>query len=325
MGEHGGGDRCADGAAPALPGTVARPPRADILLMAVGIARRLDVGTVDGGRRGARTGRGDVAQPAWRVLAIWPVALVTRRSELAGMLAPRAASGPSSPGCSWRVHFATWVAEPALHVGGVGDGHRLHPTDLGRADRPGARSRRAPSRAWLGHRRRLVGVVVLTGVDFSLDAAGARRRPARAAGRHLRGALHGGGCRGAAHGEHDDVHRRSATATAAVLLLVGLPRRRGADPGLHAGRPGCSCSPSPLGAQLLGHSVCQRRAAHDQRDRGVPRAAARDRPAPRSSRPSTLGQMPPLAALPAALLLLVGLGIVISSAGEGVEASVPTE
>jgi drug/metabolite transporter (DMT)-like permease len=39
----------------------------------------------------------------------------------------------------------------------------------------------------------------------------------------------------------------------------------------------------------------------------------------------TLGQVPPLAALPAAVLLLVGLGIVISSAGEEVEASVPTE
>jgi drug/metabolite transporter (DMT)-like permease len=37
-----------------------------------------------------------------------------------------------------------------------------------------------------------------------------------------------------------------------------------------------------------------------------------------------LGQTPPLAALPAALLLLVGLGIVVSSGGD-VEPSVPSE
>ena len=37
-----------------------------------------------------------------------------------------------------------------------------------------------------------------------------------------------------------------------------------------------------------------------------------------------LGQTPPLAALPAAVLLLIGLGIVVSSGGD-VEPSIPSE
>ena len=46
---------------------------------------------------------------------------------------------------------------------------------------------------------------------------------------------------------------------------------------------------------------------------------------PPATRPAAaLGQTPPLAALPAALLLLVGLGIVVSSGGD-VEPSVPSE
>ena len=78
-----------------------------------------------------------------------------------------------------------------------------------------------------------------------------------------------------------------------------------------------------LGAQLLGHSVFNM-VLRSTSPTVVSLALLLEIPGAALIAAAALGQTPPLAALPAALLLLVGLGIVVSSGGD-VEPSVPAE
>jgi drug/metabolite transporter (DMT)-like permease len=309
----------AGGAAPALPGTVARPPRADILLMAVGIAAVSTSGPL----------MAAVAVPAlavamWRnllaVLAIWPVALVTRRSELTGTLR-RERVWALVAGLFLAGHFATWV--PSLRYTSVASATAIVCTQpIWVALLARARGHHVPTRTWLGIGVAMVGAILLTGVDFSLDT------------RALVGdvlALLGGIFAALYTVAGAEVRRTVSTttytavcySTAAVVLLAGC-LAGGVQIWGFSGMSWLQLLALTVGAQLLGHSVFNV-VLRTTSATVVSLVLLLEIPGAALIAAATLGQVPPLAALPAALLLLVGLGIVISSAGEGVEASVPTE
>jgi drug/metabolite transporter (DMT)-like permease len=309
----------AGGQSPALPGTVARPPRADVLLMAVGIAAVSTSGPL----------MAAVAVPAlavamWRnllaVLAIWPVAAVTRRSELTGMLR-RERVWALVAGLFLAGHFATWV--PSLRYTSVASATAIvctQPVWVALLAR--ARGHHVPSRTWLGIGVALVGAVLLTGVDFSLDT------------RALVGdvlALLGGIFAALYTVAGAEVRRTVSTttytalcySTAAVVLLAGC-LVGGVQLWGYSGMSWLQLLALTVGAQLLGHSVFNV-VLRTTSATVVSLVLLLEIPGAGLIAAVTLGQVPPLAALPAAVLLLVGLGIVISSAGEEVEASVPTE
>ena len=80
-----------------------------------------------------------------------------------------------------------------------------------------------------------------------------------------------------------------------------------------AARPGCELLALTLGAQLLGHSLFNL-VLRTTSATVVSLVLLLEVPGAALIAALALGQTPPLAALPAAVLLLVGLGIVISSA-----------
>jgi drug/metabolite transporter (DMT)-like permease len=179
-----------------------------------------------------------------------------------------------------------------------------------------------PSRTWLGIGVALVGAVLLTGVDFSLDT------------RALVGdvlALLGGIFAALYTVAGAEVRRTVSTttytalcySTAAVVLLAGC-LVGGVQLWGFSGMSWLQLLALTVGAQLLGHSVFNV-VLRTTSATVLSLVLLLEIPGAGLIAAVTLGQVPPLAALPAAVLLLVGLGIVISSAGEEVEASVPTE
>ena len=303
----------------ALPATVGRPPRTDLLLMTLGIAAVSTSGPL----------MAAVAVPAlavamWRnllaVVAIWPVAAVTRRRELAAM---------SRHEWSWALvagvflagHFATWV--PSLRYTSVASATAIvctQPVWVALLAR--ARGHHVPSRTWAGIAVALVGAVLLSGVDFSLDT--------RALVGDLLALL--GGIFAALYTVAGAEARRTVSTTAytavcystaagllLVACLVGGVRLWG-----FGGVSWLQLLALTVGAQLLGHSVFNA-VLRTTSATVVSLFLLLEIPGAGLIAAATLGQVPPLAAVPAGLLLLLGLGIVISSGGDEVEASVPAE
>ena len=221
-----------------------------------------------------------LAVALWRnvlaVIAIWPVALVTRRPEL-GRLTRHELTWATGAGVLLALHFATWV--PSLRYTSVASATAIVATQpvwvalIARAS-----GHDIPRRAWLGIAVSLFAVIVLTGVDFSLD-------PQALIGDLL--ALLGGvfaalytvaGRRGTPDGDHDDVHR---------ALLLDRCRRTARAPassaasssGVTAARPGCSCSRSPSARSCSGTRCstwcCGRPARRSSRSRCCSRSRAR--------------------------------------------------
>ena len=304
--------------APALPRTVGRPPRADAVLMAVGI-----VAVSTSGPLMAAIVAPALAIALWRNLlaavAIWPVALLTRRSELR-RLTRRELWWASGAGVLLALHFATWV--PSLRYTSVASATALVATQpvwvalIARAS-----GHYVPRRAWLGIAVSLVAVVVLTGVDFSLER------------RALIGdllALLGGVFAALYTVAGAEVRRTVSTtsytalcySTAAVTLLVGCLVGR-VDLWGYSDQTWLQLLALTAGAQLLGHSVFNM-VLRSTSATVVSLALLLEIPGAALIAAAALGQTPPLAALPAAVLLLVGLGIVVSSGGD-VEPSIPSE
>jgi drug/metabolite transporter (DMT)-like permease len=303
---------------PALPRTVGRPPRTDAALMAVGI-----VAVSTSGPLMAAIVAPALAVALWRnvlaVAAIWPVALVTRRSELR-RLARRELWWATGAGVLLALHFATWA--PSLRYTSVASATALVATQpvwvalIARAS-----GHYIPRRAWLGIAVSLVAVVVLSGVDFSLER------------RALTGdllALLGGVFAAFYTVAGAEVRRTVSTttytalcySTAAVALLVGC-LIGGVDLWGYSDRTWLQLLALTAGAQLLGHSVFNM-VLRSTSATVVSLALLLEIPGAALIAAAALGQTPPLAALPAAVLLLVGLGIVVSSGGD-VEPSIPAE
>lgn len=296
-----------------------RPPPADLALMAVGL---LAVST-SGPLMAAITAPA-LAVALWRnlmaVVGIWPVALVTRRGELRGLPA-REWRWAVGAGLLLALHFATWV--PSLRYTSVASATAIVATQpVWVALLAMATGHHVPRRTWLGIGLALVAVVVLTGVDFSFA-------PQALVGDLL--ALLGGMFAALYTVAGAEVRRTVSTtsytalcystAAAALLVtcLVGGVALRGYDR-----TTWLQLLALTLGAQLLGHSLFNL-VLRSTSATVVSLFLLLEVPGAAIIAAVALGQTPPVAALPAALLLLVGLGIVISSAGEDVEASVPAE
>ena len=139
------------------------------------------------------------------------------------------------------LHFATWV--PSLRYTSVASATALVATQpVWVALIARATGHDVPRRAWLGIAISLVAVVVLTGVDFSLDADA------------LLGDLLAllGGIFAALYTVAGAEVRRTVSTTSYTALCYStcrprparrLPRRRGCSSAATAHRPGCSCSP----------------------------------------------------------------------------------
>ena len=303
----------------ARPSTVGRPPRADLLLMGIGV---LAVST--SGPLMAAIAAPALAVALWRnvlaVAAIWPAALVTRRAELAG-LSRRELQWAVGAGVLLALHFATWV--PSLRYTSVASATAIVATQpVWVALLARAMGHAVPRRAWLGIAISLVAVVVLTGVDFSLDAEA------------LIGDLLAllGGMFGALYTVAGAEVRRTVSttsytalcySTAALALLVACIVG-GVQLGGFSSTTWLQLLALTLGAQLLGHSVFNL-VLRTTSPTVVSLVLLLEVPGAALIAAAALGQTPPVEAVPAALLLLLGLGIVISSAGDELEPGIAAD
>ena len=301
------------------PGVVARPPRADVLLMTVAL-----VAVSTSGPLMAAVAAPALAVALWRnvlaVVVIAPLALVTRHRELRAMTT-RERRWALASGLLLAAHFATWV--PSLRFTSVASATAIVATQpvwvalIARAS-----GHAVPRRAWVGMGISVVAVVLLTGVDFSLD-------PRALVGDLL--ALLGGVFAAFYTVAGAEVRRTVSTtsytticySTAAVALLAGCLVGR-VDLWGYDGRTWLQLLALTLGAQLLGHSVFNLVLRTTS-----PTVASLflllEVPGAAVIAAVALGQVPPLAAVPAGLLLLVGLGIVVYARPDDVEPAIPAE
>ena len=301
------------------PGVVAVPPRPDLALMAVGL-----VAVSTSGPLMAAIAAPALAVAMWRnafaVVAIAPVAVATRLAELRGLSA-REWRWALGAGVLLAGHFATWV--PSLRYTSVASATAIvctQPVFVALIAR--ATGHAVPRRTWLGIAIALVAVVVLTGVDFSLEP--------RALWGDLLALL--GGVFAAFYTVAGGEVRRSVSTTTytlvcystagAVLLVVCLVA--GIELVGYDGRTWVQLLALTAGAQLLGHSLFNL-VLRTTSPTVVSLVLLLEVPGAAVIAAVFLGQVPPLAALPAALLLLVGLGIVDSARPADVEPAIPAE
>jgi len=301
------------------PGVVARPPRTDVLLMTVAL-----VAVSTSGPLMAAVAAPALAVALWRnvlaVVVIAPLALVTRHRELRAMTT-RERRWALTSGLLLAAHFATWV--PSLRFTSVASATAIvctQPVWVALIAR--ATGHVVPRRTWLGMGIAVVGVGLLTGVDFSLD-------PRALVGDLL--ALLGGIFAALYTVAGAEVRRTVSTtsytticySTAAVGLLAGC-LLAGVDLWGYDGRTWLQLFALTLGAQLLGHSVFNL-VLRTTSPTVVSLFLLLEVPGAAVIAAVALGQVPPLAAVPAGLLLLLGLGIVVSARPEDVDPAIPAE
>jgi drug/metabolite transporter (DMT)-like permease len=177
-----------------------------------------------------------------------------------------------------------------------------------------------PRRAWVGIVIALVGVLVLTGVDVTVS------------GRALTGDLLAvlGGVFAAAYVFAGAAVRATVSTTtytllcygSCSLLLLGTCVVGGVSLGGYSGADWLRIAGLTVGAQLLGHSLFNV-VLRTTSPIVVSLAILFEMPGATLIAAAALGQVPPLAILPAAAFLLAGVALVISSQRD--VASIPTE
>jgi drug/metabolite transporter (DMT)-like permease len=248
-----------------------------------------------------------------------PVALVTARDELRG-LDRRERLLALAAGAFLALHFGTWI--PALNYTSVASATALVATQpIWAAFISGARGAPVGRKVWTGIAVATAGLLLLTGVDLSVS------------GRALFGDLLAiaGGLFAAGYMSLGSEVRRSVStttytalcySTTAVLLLVACLVGRQSLTGYDGGT-WLKLVAITAGAQLLGHSlfnVVLRRVSPTV----VSMSILLEIPGAALIAALFLGQTPPLLAIPAAVLLVTGLGMVIR-AGRSQEPSLPVE
>jgi drug/metabolite transporter (DMT)-like permease len=248
-----------------------------------------------------------------------PVALATARDELRG-LDRRERLLALAAGAFLALHFGTWI--PALSYTSVASATALVATQpIWAAFISGARGAPVGRKVWAGIAVATAGLLLLTGVDLSVS------------GRALFGDLLAiaGGLFAAGYMSLGSEVRRSVStttytalcySTTAVLLLVACLVGRQSLTGYDGGT-WLKLVAITAGAQLLGHSlfnVVLRRVSPTV----VSMSILLEIPGAALIAALFLGQTPPLLAIPAAVLLVTGLGMVIR-AGRSQEPSLPVE
>jgi drug/metabolite transporter (DMT)-like permease len=291
---------------------IGRPPGRDLGLMAVAL-----VAVSTSGPLIAACTAPALAIAFWRnalaVGLIAPYSMLRRtiRAEIAG-LSRRETQLAALAGLLLALHFATWV--PSLRYTSVASSTALVATQpIWAALLARAFGQRIPGRAWVGIAVALVGVLVLTGVDVSVSAS----------------TLFGdvlallGGIFAAAYVFAGAAVRATVSTTTYTLLcystcsvlllaicLVGRVQLTG-----FSTADWLRILALTLGAQLLGHSLFNV-VLRTTSPVVVSLAILFEMPGATLIAAVTLGQVPPPAVLPAAALLLVGVGLVITSSDE---------
>jgi drug/metabolite transporter (DMT)-like permease len=288
---------------------IGRPPARDVGLMAVAL-----VAVSTSGPLIAATAAPALAIAMWRngfaTAAIAPFAFLrsATRAELSA-LRGREITLALVAGLLLAIHFATWV--PSLHYTSVASSTALVATQpIWAALLARAFGHTIPGRAWVGIGIAIAGVLVLTGVDLTVS------------GRALTGDLLAllGGVFAAAYVFAGAAVRVTVTTTTYTLLCYGtctvllLATCLVARVHLtgYSGTDWLRILALAAGAQLLGHSLFNV-VLRTTSPVVVSLAILFEMPGATLIAAATIGQVPPFAILPAAALLLVGVGLVIRS------------
>ncbi|MEC8648474.1 MAG: DMT family transporter [Actinomycetota bacterium] len=306
-----------DGSAP--PSGLSRPPAPDVMRLGVAV-----VFISLSGPMIAATAAPVLAIAFWRCLigsGITGVWVIARRWSSLGALTRREIRLTVIAGVFLGLHFATWI--PSLTLTTIAASTALVATQpIWAALIARAMGVRISSRVWIGIAIAFSGVIVLTGVDLSVDPA------------HLWGdalALVGAVFSAAYVSVAERVRKTVDTSTTTFVLyavsavtilplvfifgqqLVGFDAQAWA-----------LILAVTLGAQLLGHSMMTRVLSSTSAT-VVSLAILFEMPGATLVAAIWLGQVPPLALLPAAGLILAGLVIVIKAADRGPAAATVTE
>ncbi|WP_455352613.1 DMT family transporter [Streptomyces sp. SYSU K217416] len=286
-------------------------PRIDFLLLGVALA-----GVSLSAPLIAATAAPALAIAFWRnamaVGALAPVALLRHRAELRGM-GRRAALLAVAAGLMLALHFALWL--PSLRMTSVASSTALcTTTPIWTTLLMRMRGHRSPGLVWAGTAVAFAGVVILTGVDLTLS-------PRALAGDAL--AL-GGGIAAAGYVLLGAEVRRTVsttsytlvcyTTTAVVLLAACL--LSGAELGGYSATTWAQLAALTVAAQLIGHSLLNR-VVSTLGPSVTSTAILLETPGAALIAALWLGQVPPLAAYPALLVILAGLALVIRASRSG--------
>ena len=287
---------------------VTRPPAADVGLLAVAVVAISTSGPIIAA----------CAAPALAI-AFWRCALGSgltgpyvawrHRGEL-GRLARREWGLMVAAGLLLGAHFATWI--PSLRFTSVASSTALVATQpVWAALIARARGAEVARRVWIGIAVSLVGVLVLTGIDVALD-------PRALVGDLL--ALAGAVLAAAYVTAGGEVRQKVSTASytfvaygvagaglLGVVLLGGIPLSG------WSAYDWWLIVALTLVAQLLGHTVIARVLSTTSAT-VVSLAILFEMPGATLVAAVWLGQTPPLAILPAVVLLLIGIAVVITAA-----------
>lgn len=289
------------------PSALSRPPAGDLILLSVAVLFISSSGPIIAA----------IAAPALAI-AFWrcflgsvltaPWVLWRRRAEI-GRLTRREVGLMVGAGLLLGAHFATWI--PSLRFTTVASSTALVATQpVWAALIARARGAHIPPRAWIGIGIALVGVLVLTGVDFSADP------------RHLIGdalALIGAMLAAAYVTVAESARRTVSTptlttglyASSAVLLLVLVVIGQQQLIGFSL-RDWILIALLTLGAQLLGHTLINKVLSTTSAT-VTSLAILFEMPGATIIAAIALGQLPPWGVFPAAALMFVGLVLVIRS------------
>ena len=306
-----------DGSAP--PSGLSRPPAPDVVRLGVAV-----VFISLSGPMIAATAAPVLAIAFWRCLigsGITGVWVIARRWSSLGALTRREIRLTVIAGVFLGLHFATWI--PSLTLTTIAASTALVATQpIWAALIARATGVQIYSRVWIGIAIAFSGVIVLTGVDLSVDPA------------HLWGdalALVGAVFSAAYVSVAERVRKTVDTSTMTFVLyavsavtilplvfifgqqLVGFDAQAWA-----------LILAVTLGAQLLGHSMMTRVLSSTSAT-VVSLAILFEMPGATLVAAIWLGQVPPLALLPAAALIFAGLVIVIKAADRGPAAATVTE
>ena len=306
-----------DGSAP--PSGLSRPPAPDVVRLGVAVLFISLSGPMI-----AVTAAPVLAIAFWRCLigsGLTGVWVIARRWRSLGALTRRELRLTVIAGVFLGLHFATWI--PSLTLTTIAASTALVATQpIWAALIARATGVRITSRVWIGIAIAFSGVIVLTGVDLSVDPA------------HLWGdalALVGAVFSAAYVSVAERVRKTVDTSTMTFVLyavsavtilplvfifgqqLVGFDAQAWA-----------LILAVTLGAQLLGHSMMTRVLSSTSAT-VVSLAILFEMPGATLVAAIWLGQVPPLALLPAAALILAGLVIVIKAADRGPAAATVTE
>lgn len=304
-------------AAPTSTAPLARPPVADIAFLGVAVLFISSSGPIIAA----------IAAPALAI-AFWrcflgsaftaPWVLLRRRAELA-RLTRREWWLIVASGLLLGAHFATWI--PSLRFTTVASSTALVATQPVWAALI-ARWRGAviPRSAWVGIGISLAGVLVLTGIDLSVDP------------RHLIGDLLAlvGAMLAAAYVTVSESARQTVStatlttglyASSAVLLVVLCVVLAQPLTGFSA-QDWLLILLLTLGAQLLGHSLINKVLATTSAT-VVSLAILLEMPGATVIAAIALGQVPPLAILPAVALMFAGIVLVIRAGSRTVPSETP--